>query len=131
MVWSKLIQRLDFAMSMMSLFSLSNEIKFIRYTLFPLERIVQELIDYPYWKPKPKGRVEVVQDGNNESNMGDDVYQLGELVDPYWVAPSIDLEENSNFHVVGNTFIDVDAKELNGGFSSNEHAQVNEDDYRD
>jgi hypothetical protein len=29
--------------------------------------------------------------------MGDDVFQLGKLVDLYQVAPSNDLEENSNF----------------------------------
>jgi len=82
-------------------------------------------------KTKPRGRVEVVQDGNDESNIGDDVFQLGELVDPYRVALSIDLEEKSNFNVTGNIFIDVDAKELNVVFSSNGLTQVNEDDYKD
>jgi hypothetical protein len=47
MVWSKLIQMLDFVMLMMSLFSPSNTSKLITHTLLPLERIVQELIDYP------------------------------------------------------------------------------------
>jgi hypothetical protein len=45
-------------------------------------------------KTKPKGRVKVVQDENVESNVGDDVFQVSELVDPYRFAPSIDLEEN-------------------------------------
>ena len=58
------------------------------------------------------GRVEVVQDENNESNMKDDVFQVSELVDPFRVAPSIDLEENSNFHIFDNIFVDVDANEL-------------------
>ena len=31
--------------------------------------------------------------------MRDEVFQVSELVEPYQVAPSIDLEENSNFHV--------------------------------
>jgi hypothetical protein len=35
--------------------------------------------------------------------MGDDVFQLDELVDPYRVALSTDLEENLNFHVTENT----------------------------
>jgi hypothetical protein len=64
-------------------------------------------------KTKPKGRVKVVQDENVESNVGDDVFQVSELVDPYRFAPSIDLEENSNFYVTENIFVDVDAEELN------------------
>jgi hypothetical protein len=64
-------------------------------------------------KTKPKGRVKVVQDENVESNVGDDVFQVSELVDPYRFAPSIDLEENSNFHVTENIFVDVDVEELN------------------
>jgi hypothetical protein len=48
MVWSKLIQKLDSATSIMSLFSPSNANKFITHTLFLLERIVQELNGYPY-----------------------------------------------------------------------------------
>jgi len=46
MVWSKLIQKLDSATSIMSLFSPSNAN--ITHTLFLLERIVQELNGYPY-----------------------------------------------------------------------------------
>jgi hypothetical protein len=48
MVWSKLTQKLDSAMSTMSLFLLSNVSKFITHTHLYLERIIQELIDYPY-----------------------------------------------------------------------------------
>jgi hypothetical protein len=48
MFWSKLTQNLDFAMSMMSLFLPSNTSKFITYTPFSLEMIVQELIGCPY-----------------------------------------------------------------------------------
>jgi hypothetical protein len=40
MVWSKLIQMLDSAMSMMSLFLPSNASKFITHILRPLKRIV-------------------------------------------------------------------------------------------
>jgi len=49
MVWSKLIQRLDSAISMISLFSSNNANKFITHThtLLSLKMIVQELIDYP------------------------------------------------------------------------------------
>jgi hypothetical protein len=60
--------------------------------------------------------------------VGNDVFQLGELVDPYRVAPSNDLEEISNFCFVKNIFVDVAAKELNDVLSSNEHTQVDKDD---
>jgi hypothetical protein len=43
------------------------------------------------------GHVEVIQDDNNESNVGDDVFQVSELLDPYRVGPSIDSKENSIF----------------------------------
>jgi len=44
--------------------------------------------------------------------VGDDIFKLDELIDPYQVAPSINLEENSNFCIAENTFIDVDVKDL-------------------
>jgi hypothetical protein len=74
------------------------------------------------------GRVEVVQDENDDSNVGDDVFRVNELVEPYRVAPSIDLEENSNFHVFDNIFIDGDVGELNVVMSFSRQAQVDEDD---
>jgi hypothetical protein len=45
-------------------------------------------------KIKLKGHVKVVQDGNNEVTMRDDVFQLDELVYPYQVALSTEIEEN-------------------------------------
>jgi hypothetical protein len=51
-----------------------------------------------------------------------------ELVEPYRVAPSIDLEENSNFRVFNDSLIDVDADELNVVLSSSGQAQVDEGD---
>jgi len=66
---------------------------------------------------KPRGRVEVVQDRNDELTVGDDVFQLDELVDPYRVASSNDLEENSNFCITDNNFVDVDTEELNDDLS--------------
>ena len=79
-------------------------------------------------KTKPRGRVKVVQDKNDDLNVGDDVFQVSELVELYWIAPSIDLEENSNFHIFGNIFVDVDVEELNVVLSFSGQAQVNEDD---
>jgi hypothetical protein len=40
------------------------------------------------------------------------------LVEPYRVAPSIDLEENSNFRVFDDSLVDVDAEDLNAVLSS-------------
>ena len=78
-------------------------------------------------KTKPKGRVEVVQDENDDSNVGDDVFQVRELVEPYRVAPYW-LRRNSNFRIFYNIFVDVDVEELNVVLSSNGEAQVDEDD---
>ena len=50
------------------------------------------------------------------------------MVEPYRVASSIDLEENSNFRVFDDSLVDVDTKELNVVLSSSGQAQVNEDD---
>ena len=63
--------------------------------------------------------------------MRNDVFQVSQLVDPYQIAPSIDLEENTNFRVTENIFVDVDTKELNVAFSSSRHAQVDEHDDSD
>jgi len=49
------------------------------------------------------------------------------LVEPYRVAPSIDFEENSNFRVFDNIFVNGDVEELNVVLSSSGQAQVNED----
>jgi len=79
-------------------------------------------------KTKHRGHVKVIQDGNDELIMRDDVFQLGELVDPYRVTSSNDLEENSNFCFAENIFIDVDIKELNDILNSSWHTEVDEDD---
>jgi hypothetical protein len=54
------------------------------------------------------------------------------LVEPYRVAPSIDLEENLNFHVFNNSLVDVDAEELNYVLSSTSGKKnVVEEDYNE
>jgi hypothetical protein len=58
----------------------------------------------------------------------DEVFQVSELVEPYRVAPSIELEENLNFHVFDDSLIDVDAEELNVVLSSSRQANIDEDD---
>jgi hypothetical protein len=79
-------------------------------------------------KTKLRGRVKVLHDKNDESNIGDDVFQVSKLVDLYRVASSIDLEENSNFRIADNIFIDVNAEELNVVLNSSGQAQVDKDD---
>jgi hypothetical protein len=51
--------------------------------------------------------------------MRDDVFELGELVGPYQIAPFNNLEENLNFRITEKFFIYVDAEELNDVLSSN------------
>jgi hypothetical protein len=59
----------------------------------------------------------------------DEVFQASELVEPYRVAPSIDLEENSNFRVFDDSLVDVDVEELNAVLSSTRAVQnVDEED---
>jgi hypothetical protein len=58
----------------------------------------------------------------------DEVFQVRELVEPYRVAPLIDLEENSNFRVFDDSLVDVDTKKLNVVLSSSGLANVDEDD---
>jgi hypothetical protein len=50
------------------------------------------------------------------------------LVELYQVAPSIELEENSNFRVFDDSLVDVDAEELNFFLISSGQANVNEED---
>jgi hypothetical protein len=50
------------------------------------------------------------------------------LVESYRVSPSIDLKENSKFHVFDNIFVDVDTEKLNVVLRSSGQAQVDEDD---
>ena len=62
------------------------------------------------------GHVQVVEEFNCKINVGDDVFQIDELVDAYWVALSTDLEENLNFSVTENIFINVVVKKSNDVF---------------
>jgi hypothetical protein len=79
-------------------------------------------------KTKPRGRVEVVQDQNEDTSMRDGVFQVSELVEPYRVASSIELEENSNFCVFDDSLVDVVAEELNFVLSSSGQPNVDEED---
>jgi hypothetical protein len=48
----------------------------------------------------------------------DEVFQASELVEPYRVAPSIDLKENLDFCVFNDILVDVVIEELNVVLSS-------------
>jgi hypothetical protein len=60
--------------------------------------------------------------------VGDDVFEVSKLVEPYRVTPLTNFEENFNFRIFDNSLFDVDAEELNVVPSSSEQAQANEDD---
>jgi hypothetical protein len=71
-------------------------------------------------------RVKVVQDENDEPNMRDDVFEVSELVDPYRVLLSIDLEEIQIFTSLRIFLLMLTV--LNIVLSSSGQTQVNEDD---
>jgi hypothetical protein len=79
-------------------------------------------------KTKPRGRVEVVQDENEDISVRDEVFQVSEMIEPYRVAPSIELEENSNFRVFDDSLVDIDADELNFVLSSSGQPNIDEGD---
>ena len=60
--------------------------------------------------------------------MINEVFQASELVEPYRVAHSIALQENSDFHVFDDSLVDVDTMELNVVLSSNGLENVDEKD---
>ena len=105
----------------------SNTNKFIAHALFPLKRIVLELIDYPLWKPN-LGVMSKLFKIVTMKVVGDNVFQIDELIDPYQIAPSTNFEKNSDFHVAEITFVDVNAEKLNNILRTGGHTEVNEDD---
>jgi hypothetical protein len=108
-------------------FIFAKQCQQVYYTYTPSFRKDQSRVDWlSVLKTKPKGRVEDVQDENEDSSVIDEVFQVIELVEPYRVAPSIDLEENLNFHVFDDSLVDVDAEELNVVLSSSGLENVDE-----
>jgi hypothetical protein len=101
----------------------------VYYTYTPFFRKDRSRVDWlSVLKTKPRGCVEVVQDENEDTSVIDEVFQASELVEPYRVASSIDLEENLNFHVFDDSLVDVDAEELNVVLSSSGLKNVDEED---
>ena len=66
--------------------------------------------------------------GVYNTSVRDEVFQVSELVEPYRVAPSIDLEEILIFCVFDDSLVDIDTKELNVVLSSSRQANVDADD---
>jgi hypothetical protein len=111
--------------------SLAKQCQQVYYTYTPSFSKDRSRVDWlSILKTKPKGRVEVVQDENEDTSVIDEVFQASELVEPYRVTPSIDLEENWNFHVFNDSLVDVDTEELNIVLSSTSGKKnvVEEDD---
>jgi len=105
-----------------NVFVFTKQCQQVYYTYIPSFRKDRSRVDWvSVLKMKPRGRVELVQDENKDTSVRDEVFQVSELVEPYRVAPSVDLEENSNFRVFDDSLVDVDAEELNVVLSSSGH----------
>ncbi|KAL9346822.1 hypothetical protein Peur_061675 [Populus x canadensis] len=110
-------------------FVFAKQCQQVYYTYTPSFRKDRSRVDWlSVLKMKPRGCVEVVQDENEDTSMRDEVFQVREVVEPYRVAHSIELEENSNFCVFDDSLVDVDAEELNFVLSSSRQANVDEED---
>lgn len=79
-------------------------------------------------KTKPRSHIQVVHDGNEKVTRGEDIFQLDELVDLYWVISSTELEEDLNFLVAENTYVHFDLDELNDILSTIENKEVDKDE---
>jgi hypothetical protein len=112
-----------------NVFVFAKQCQQVYYTYTPSFRKDRLRVDWlSVLKTKPWGRVEVVQDENEDTSVRDEVFQISQLIEPYRVTPSIELEENSNFHVFNDSLVDVDAEELNFVLSSSGQANVDEED---
>ena len=69
-----------------------------------------------------------MKDENEDTSVINEVFQASELVEPYWVGPLINLEENLNFCVFDDSLVDVDAEKLNVVLSSSGLENVDEED---
>ena len=86
--------------SVKDIFVFAKQCQQIYYTFTPSFKNDCSRVDWlSAVKIKPKNHVQVVQNDNYELTVGDDVFQLDKLVDPYRVASSNDLEEKSNFRI--------------------------------
>ena len=127
-IWSELILKARLC-NVHDVLVFTEQCQQVYYTYTPSFRKDRSRVNWlSVLKTKPKGCIKVVKDENDESNEGDDIFQFTRVVDSYRVGSSIDLEENLNFRIADNIFVNVNAEELNVVLSSNRQAQVNEDD---
>ena len=111
-----------------NVFVFAKQCQQVYYTCTSFFMKDQSSVDWLFiLKMKPRGHVEVVQDENEDISVEDDVFQVSELVKPYWFAPLIDLQENLNSHVFDNSLVNVDAKELNVVLSFIRQSQIDEE----
>jgi hypothetical protein len=91
-------------------FIFAKQCQQVYYIYTPSFRKDRSRVDWLFvLKTKPRGCVEVVQDENEDTSMRDEVFQISELIEPYRIVPSIELEKNSNFRVFDDSLVDVDA----------------------
>ena len=109
-------------------FVFAKQCQQVYYTYTPSFRKDRSRVNWlSVLKMEPRGCVKLVRDENEDTSVRDEVFQVNELVEPYRIAPSIELEENSNFHVFDDS-LDVNVEELNFVLSSSGQANVNEED---
>jgi len=114
------------------IFVFTKQCQQVYYRYTPSFRKYRSRVDWlSILKTKSRGRLEVIQDENEDTRVRDEVFQVSELVEPYRVGPLIDLEENSNFYIFDDSLVDVDAEELNDVLSFSGQANVNEDKHDD
>jgi hypothetical protein len=81
MVSLKSTQKLD---NVNDVFVFAKQCQQVYYTYTPSFRRDRSRVDWlSVLKTKPRGRVEVVQDENEDTSVIDEVFQASELVEPY------------------------------------------------
>jgi hypothetical protein len=71
-------------------FVFAKQCQQVYYTYTPFFRKDRSRVNWlSILKTKPRGRVEVVQDENEDTSVIDEVFQASELVEPYRVTPSM------------------------------------------
>jgi hypothetical protein len=105
-LWSRWNQLKSYTLQRKRFFVCVKQCQQVYYTYTPSFRKDRSRVDWLFvLKTKPRGRVEVVQDENEDTSVLDEVFQASELVEPYGVTPSINFEENSNFRVFDDSLL--------------------------
>ena len=108
---------------------LSNDAKKLYYAYTSCFRKYRNKIDWLFIvKIKPRSRFHVVHNSNDEVTRAEDVFQLDEWVDLYWVPASTELEEDLIFHVIEKSNIHVDINELKDILNTSKNTRDDEDE---